>query len=85
MPMTALKINRFSLSEIDSVTIRCKRCGAGHIVKINGEKFAGYNCPSCGVAFGELVRSIYEALREAHKGLTLAGDFDVEFDIEEKG
>jgi hypothetical protein len=83
--MTALKINRFSLSEIESATIRCKRCGAGHIVRIDSKSFGAGKCPSCGTAFGELARNIFEALCEARGGLGMTGDFDVEFDIEEKG
>jgi hypothetical protein len=80
--MTALKINRFSLSEIENVTIRCKLCGAGHVVKIDGDRFGAVKCPSCGVPYGELAHNIFEALREAHNGLGHAGDFDIEFDIE---
>jgi phage FluMu protein Com len=82
--MTAVKINRFSLSEIENVTIRCKRCGAGYIVRIDSNAFEPGKCPSCGITFGRLSKDIFEALRQARGGVGLAGDFDVEFDIVDK-
>ena len=80
--MTALKINRFSLSEIGDVTIRCKKCGAGHIVKLDSAYFGGGACPSCGKPFGELAAKAFEhiqkALNTSHMG---EENFDIEFDI----
>jgi Zn finger protein HypA/HybF involved in hydrogenase expression len=81
--MTAMKINRFSLSEIENVTIRCNECGAGHILKLDRDAFRGGVCPSCGKDFGKISRDIFHSLREAAFGLGMTKDFDVEFDIKE--
>jgi Zn finger protein HypA/HybF involved in hydrogenase expression len=83
--MTALKLNRFSLTEIERVTIRCRKCGAGHIVSIDGEQFNAEKCPSCGAPYGGLARDVYLCLEEAHKAMGRAKEFiDIEFDIIEK-
>ena len=82
--MTAMKINRFSLSEIENVTIRCKKCGSAHILRLDSARFGADVCPSCGITFGKLSQDILTALSDARGGLGLAGDFDVEFDIAEK-
>ncbi|MDR1020493.1 MAG: hypothetical protein LBL73_07030 [Synergistaceae bacterium] len=83
--MTALRINRFRLSEIDAVTIRCKRCGAGHIVRIDGERFGAGKCPSCGMPYGEPARQAFESLRKAREAQRLGREhFAFEFDIAEK-
>ena len=83
--MTAMKINRFSLSEIEDMTIRCKKCGAGHIVKLDSERFDVRKCPSCGEPYGTLATDVFELLQQARGGMRLAGEsFDIEFDIEEK-
>jgi hypothetical protein len=83
--MTALKINRFSLSEVDSVTIRCKACGVGgNVVAIDSERFGGAKCPSCGAPFGDLAGNAFEALQNASAAVRLGREhFDIEFDIVE--
>jgi Zn finger protein HypA/HybF involved in hydrogenase expression len=83
--MTALKINRFSLSEIKNVTIRCKTCGiGGSLVSLDSERFGGTKCPSCGAPFGELANNAFEALQSASGAVRLGSEhFDIEFDIEE--
>jgi hypothetical protein len=84
--MTALKINRFSLSEIETVMFRCKACGCGgNIVSLDSEVFSGAKCPSCGAPFGELAVNAFEALRNASAAVRMGREhFDIEFDIEEK-
>jgi Zn finger protein HypA/HybF involved in hydrogenase expression len=82
--MTALKINRFSLTEIETVTFRCKRCGAGNVMKLDRDAFRAGICPSCGREFGKISEDIFRSLREAVFGLSMAEDFDIEFDIEEE-
>ena len=83
--MTSLKINRFSLSEIESVTIRCKKCGAGHIVKLDSAYFGGGACPSCGKPFGELSAKAFEHIQKAsYASHTGEENFDIEFDIVEE-
>ena len=83
--MKALKFNRFSFLEIEGLTIRCKRCGAGHIVKIEGEHFSANRCPSCGVPYGELAQNVFYRLQESYKAMLAAKDYiDVEFDVIEQ-
>jgi Zn finger protein HypA/HybF involved in hydrogenase expression len=82
--MTTLRINRFSLSEIETVTVRCKQCGAGHILKLDRDAFRAGVCPSCGKEFGKISHDIFHSLREAAFGLSATGDFDIEFDILDK-
>ena len=83
--MTALKINRFSLSEIESVTIRCKKCGAGHIVKLDGEYYGSGVCPSCAMPFGEIAMKTFGHIQKAsHESRAGNERFEIEFDIEEK-
>ena len=83
--MTAMRINRFSLSEISDVTIRCNKCGAGHIIKIDSERFSVDKCPSCGVPYGALATDMFELLQQTWGGLRIASEsFDIEFDIVEK-
>jgi Zn finger protein HypA/HybF involved in hydrogenase expression len=80
--MTALKLNRFSLSEIETATIRCKQCGSGHIVKIDSAHFNVRECPSCGSPYGELAYNVFYRLQESHKAMITAKEYiDVEFDI----
>ncbi|MDR1021034.1 MAG: hypothetical protein LBL73_09775 [Synergistaceae bacterium] len=83
--MTALKLNRFSLTEIEDITIRCKKCGAGHIVRIDGERFGAGKCPSCGMPYGELAQQAFESLRAAREAQEMGREhFAFEFDIAEK-
>ena len=83
--MTALKINRFSLSEIEDVTIRCKKCDAGHIVKIDSEQFRASKCPSCGLSFGEISFQAFEHIQNASYASRMGSEhFDIEFNIVEK-
>jgi Zn finger protein HypA/HybF involved in hydrogenase expression len=83
--MTALKLNRFSLSEIETATIRCKQCGSGHVVKIDSEHFNIGQCPTCGSPYGELAQDILYNFRESRKAMTRAKEYiDVEFDIIEQ-
>ena len=83
--MTALKLNRFSLSEIENITIRCKKCGAGHIVTINSERLGIEQCPSCGIPYGELAENVFYRFQKAYQAMEEAGKhIDIEFDIIEK-
>jgi Zn finger protein HypA/HybF involved in hydrogenase expression len=83
--MTALKINRFGLSEIENVTVRCKRCGAGHIIKMDSDQFGAVKCPSCGAPYGELAQQAFEGLRTACGAQSLGREhFGLEFDIVEE-
>jgi hypothetical protein len=82
--MTALKISRFGLSEIETMTIHCKRCGAGHIVNMSGDQFGAVKCPSCGAPYGDLARQAFESLRTACEAQGLGGEhFLIEFDIDD--
>ena len=83
--MTALKINRFSLNEINEVTIRCKKCGAGHIAKLDGVYFSAAACPSCLIPFGEVLEQAFEHIKNASQISRIENThFDIEFDIVEK-
>ena len=83
--MTALKINRFNLAEIDTITVRCKQCGAGNILKLAGGHLEAYFCSSCRNAYKNLACGILASLKEAYE-LNNSGErsFDIEFDILEK-
>jgi hypothetical protein len=83
--MTALKIHRFTLAEIECVTIRCRRCGAGQIVKVDSERFGCHACPSCGAPYGQLAKDVFELFQQTYEASRIAGEsFDIEFDIVEK-
>jgi Zn finger protein HypA/HybF involved in hydrogenase expression len=73
------------MSEIETVTIRCKQCGSGHIVKVDSEHFNIGRCPSCGNPYGELAQDALYSLRKSREAMTKAKDYiDMEFDIIEK-
>ena len=70
--MTALKINRFNLNEINEVAIRCKKCGAGHIAKLDGVHFsAAAAYPSCLTPIGEILEQAFEHIKYNHGGLSI--------------
>jgi Zn finger protein HypA/HybF involved in hydrogenase expression len=82
--MTAMKINRFNLLELDGVTLRCKKCGAGHIVKMDAGHLNVSRCPSCGSAYGALAEEGYYRLREAYNAMKeVSNSVGMEFDIPE--
>ena len=82
--MTTLKINRFDLTEIERVTIRCKRCGAGAIINLDNSHFVGGLCPSCCAPFGELSAKAFEFFQKAcHTARREDALFRMEFDVTE--
>jgi transcription elongation factor Elf1 len=83
--MSAFKVNRLALSELDEVTFRCKSCGGGHIVKMSSERFGVSQCPSCGAPYDTPARAVFESLQEAHKHAKAAAKyFAVEFNCVEE-
>jgi transcription elongation factor Elf1 len=83
--MSAFKVNRLSLSELDEITFRCKSCGGGHIVKMDSERFGAAQCPSCGAPYETPARAVFESLQDAHKYAKGAAKyFEVEFNQVEK-
>ena len=81
--MTAMKINRINLNEIDRVTFRCRNCRASITANIDGERFGASTCPSCGTQFGNLARDVFEGLQSTCAAAGMSEKFDVEFDIKE--
>jgi transcription elongation factor Elf1 len=78
--MSAFKVDRSRLSELDEITFRCKSCGGGHIVKMNSARFGVSQCPSCGVPYDAPARAVFESLQEAHRAAKAAAKyFEVEF------
>jgi Zn finger protein HypA/HybF involved in hydrogenase expression len=83
--MTALKFNRFSLSELNKVNIRCRKCGAGHMVNMDSDRLSVNRCPSCGEPYGNIVEDVFYRLQDAHKAMSVASKIvDIEFDIPEE-
>jgi len=81
--MTPVAMHRIDLSEIKSITLRCRQCGSSMTIVAGKTPPAPLACPCCRRRLGEAADSISFRLHEIlseYKELKSA--FGIEFDIE---